>query len=160
MTTSSLARPVAALAAAVAGPVLLPTDPGWAQEVGGFNLAHVPTPAVVVGATGEQDVAAAVRWAATQGMRVAVQATGHGLTGDLDDVVLVSTRRLTGLAVDPVARRARVEAGVRWRAVLDAPHRTGSRRCAGPARASGSSGSPPAVASAPSADGTGSPPTT
>ncbi|MEU9818111.1 FAD-binding oxidoreductase [Pseudonocardia alni] len=124
MTSSSLVRPLAELAAAVAGPVLGPSDPGREQEVGGFNLAHVPTPAVVVGATGEHDVAAAVRWAAAQGMRVAVQATGHGLTGDLDDVVLVSTRRMTELAVDPVARRARVGAGVRWRAVLDAaaPH--------------------------------------
>jgi FAD/FMN-containing dehydrogenase len=53
-----------------------------------------------------------------------VQATGHGLTSDLAGSVLVTTRRLSGLAVDPVARTARVGAGVRWAQVIEAaaPH--------------------------------------
>ncbi len=108
----------------VAGPVLHPGDPGWAEEVAGFNLAWTPTPAVVVGATGTADVATAVRYAAGVGKRVAVQATGHGLMADFDDAVLVTTRRMTDVEIDPVARTARVQAGVRWRAVIDAaaPH--------------------------------------
>ncbi|MEQ3554969.1 FAD-binding oxidoreductase [Pseudonocardia nematodicida] len=123
-TEAQRALPVGDLAAAVDGPVFVPSDAGFGDEVTGFNLAHLPTPAVVVGATGAQDVAAAVRWAARHGLHVAVQATGHGLTSDLDDVLLVSTRRMTDLAVDPVARLARAGAGVRWRAVIDAaaPH--------------------------------------
>ena len=52
------------LAAAVAGPVLLPDDPAFAAEVGGYNLGHVVAPAVVVGATCTADVVAAVQWAA------------------------------------------------------------------------------------------------
>ena len=104
----------------VVGPVLRPGDPGWREEIAGFNLAYTPTPAVVVGATSTADVAAAVRYAASVGKRVAVQATGHGLMSDLDDAVLVTTRRMTNVVIDPVARTARVAAGVRWRAVIDA----------------------------------------
>ncbi|MGD9987277.1 FAD-binding oxidoreductase [Pseudonocardia sp.] len=108
----------------IAGPVLFPGDDGYAEETGGFNLTYRPGPAVVVGATCADDVAAAVAHAAATGRRVAVQATGHGLTCDLFGTVLVSTRRMTEVHIDPVARVARVGAGVRWRAVIDAaaPH--------------------------------------
>ena len=108
----------------VAGPVLVPGDPGFAEEVGGFNLAAVAAPALVVGATSADDVAAAVRWAAAHDRKVAVQATGHGLYGDLGDAVLISTRRMDAVHVDPGARTARVGAGIPWRAVIDAaaPH--------------------------------------
>lgn len=77
-----------------------------------------------MGATCAADVAAAVRHAARTGRTVSVQATGHGLLADLDGSVMVTTRRMTGLTVDPVARVVRVEAGVRWREVIDAaaPH--------------------------------------
>ena len=74
----------------VVGPVLRPGDPGWREEIAGFNLAYTPTPAVVVGATSTADVAAAVRYAASVGKRIAVQATGHGLMSDLDDTVLIT----------------------------------------------------------------------
>jgi FAD binding domain len=97
-----------------------PRDPDWAEETAGFNLAWSPTPMLVVGATSTADVAIAVRYAADTGRRVAVQAPGHGLMADLDGTVLVTTRRMTGVEIDPVARTARVEAGVRWRAVIDA----------------------------------------
>jgi len=113
-----------ALTAAVAGPVLQPGDDGYAEEVAGYNLAHRPAAAVVVGATSTADVAAAVRFARATGRKVAVQATGHGLTDELFGTVLVTTRRMDGVAVDPLNRRARVGAGVRWAAVIQAaaPH--------------------------------------
>jgi FAD/FMN-containing dehydrogenase len=104
----------------VAGPVLHPGDPGWAAEIAGFNLAWNPTPAMVVGATSTSDIATAVRYAADNGKRIAVQATGHGLMADLDGSVLITTRRMTDIDIDPAARTARVQAGVRWRAVIDA----------------------------------------
>src|SRR5690349_24079866 len=93
--------------AAVVGPVLRPGDPGWREEIAGFNLAYTPTPAVVVGATSTADVATAVRYAGSVGKRVAVQSTGHGLMSDLDDTVLITTRRMTAVAVDPAARTDR-----------------------------------------------------
>lgn len=63
---------------------------------------------------------AALRYAAAHGLPVGVQATGHGATAPLDAGVLISTRRLDGLAVDPIARTATVGAGVRWRDVIAA----------------------------------------
>jgi hypothetical protein len=52
----------AALEVAVHGPVLLPVTDAFAAEVRGFNnLLVVHRPAVVVGATGPDDVRAAVR---------------------------------------------------------------------------------------------------
>lgn len=112
------------LARTVVGPVLRAGDPGLADEVAPFNVAHSPSPAVVVGATSAADVAAAVSWAVAAGRTVAVQATGHGLLGTLDDAVLVTTSRMSDVVIDPVARTARVGAGVRWRQVIDAaaPH--------------------------------------
>jgi hypothetical protein len=111
---------VSDLVSTVAGPVLTPGQPGYDQEVAGFNLAHRPAPAVVVGATGAQDVAAAITYAATAGVRLAVQATGHGLVDELRGTLLVTTHRIATVEVDPAARTATVGAGVRWRDVIDA----------------------------------------
>lgn len=113
-----------ALTAAVAGPVLQPGDPEFAEEAAGFNVAYLPAAAVVVGATSTDDVAAAVRYATATGRRIAVQATGHGLTGERYGTVLVTTRRMDSVRIDALNRRAVVGAGVRWRAVIDAaaPH--------------------------------------
>ena len=63
---------------------------------------------------------AALRFAAAHGLPVAVQATGHGATTPIDAGVLISTRRLDELTVDPIARTATVGAGVRWRSVIPA----------------------------------------
>ena len=108
----------------MAGPVLVPGDPGFAEEVTGYNLATVTAPAVVVGATSADDVAAAVRWAAAAGRKVAVQATGHGLYADLGGAVLISHPPDGRRARRPRRWTARVGAGARWRAVIDAaaPH--------------------------------------
>ncbi|MFC4782953.1 FAD-binding oxidoreductase [Nocardioides sp. MAHUQ-72] len=112
------------LARQVAGAVHEGGEPAAAREAAGFNTAVTHHPAVVVAATSAQDMAAAVRYAADEGLRVVVQATGHGATAPADGAVLVSTRRMQGVHVDPVARVARVEAGARWRSVIDAavPH--------------------------------------
>lgn len=54
-----------------------------------------------------------VRGARAAGLRVAVQATGHGAAplGPLDDVLLLRTGLLRGVTVDPETRVARVAAG-------------------------------------------------
>lgn len=112
------------LAATVRGPVLAGDHPDAAGDITTFNLAVSHRPAVVVGATSAQDVAAAVAWAADRGLPVAVQATGHGPVRSVDGGVLVSTRRMQAVAVDPVRRTATVAAGVRWSDVVaaTAPH--------------------------------------
>ncbi|MEJ2865463.1 FAD-binding oxidoreductase [Actinomycetospora flava] len=109
----------------VAGPVLRPGDDGYDAELAGFDLSVRPHPAVVVGAAGAADVLAAVRHATARGLAVGVQATGHGPTVPAgDDTLLITTRRMDGVRVDPVARTAWIEAGATWEHVLPAvaPH--------------------------------------
>ncbi|NBH06363.1 FAD-binding oxidoreductase [Amycolatopsis sp. SID8362] len=98
---------------------LRPGQDGYAEEVAGFQTAVPSSPAVVVAAESAEDVVAAVRYAAAHGLPVAVQATGHGLTAGTDGL-LISTRRMTGVEIDASARTARVEAGARWGAVIEA----------------------------------------
>ncbi|MET8847785.1 FAD-binding oxidoreductase [Amycolatopsis sp. NPDC004625] len=103
---------------------LRPGQDGYADEVAGFQTAVPSSPAVVVAAESAEDVVAAVRYAAEHGLAVAVQATGHGLTAGTDGV-LISTRRMTGVEIDAESRTARVEAGVRWEAVVEAAGKHG-----------------------------------
>jgi hypothetical protein len=112
------------LAHQVAGEVLDGADPAAAAETAGFNTSVTHRPAVVVTARSAADVAVAVRAASDAGLKVTVQATGHGAAAPAEGTVFVSTRAMTALHVDPATRRARVEAGVRWRQVIDAatPH--------------------------------------
>src|SRR5919202_884681 len=82
----------------VHGPVYAAGDDGMAAEVATFNLAVQHTPAVAVGATCAADVAAAVSWAAAQGLKVAVQATGHGPVRNAAGSLMISTRRMQEVA--------------------------------------------------------------
>ena len=113
-----------ALAASVTGPVTVPGDVDYANEARAFNLAVEHAPDVILGATDADDVAAGVRWAGRLGTPVSVQATGHGASTAIDGGLLISTRRMQDVVVDPVERTAQVGAGVKWRDVLAAsvPH--------------------------------------
>ena len=82
-----------------------------ANDVSNTSLRH--SPEVLVNAAGPEDVQDAVRLAVERSLPVAVQATGHGMAQSADGAVLISTRALTGVQIDPDARTARVEAGVR-----------------------------------------------
>ncbi|MEV4629411.1 FAD-binding oxidoreductase [Micromonospora sp. NPDC049523] len=113
------ANAVDRLRARVAGPVLLPGDDDFAGELATYNLTVVHRPAVVVGASGPEDVRAAVRFATDHGLAVAVLAAGHGSSVPSDGAVLVTVRRMQALTVDATARTARVEAGVRWAEVIE-----------------------------------------
>ncbi|MCV7280029.1 FAD-binding oxidoreductase [Mycolicibacterium flavescens] len=99
-------------------PVALPGEPGY-ERCAPWNGAAV-TPAAVVLAASAHDVARTVRFAGAHGMRIAVQATGHGATGVDSDTVLLLTAGLDSLDVDVMRRTARVGAGVCWQQVLDA----------------------------------------
>jgi FAD/FMN-containing dehydrogenase len=100
--------------------LLRPGDAGYGDEIAGFQLGFAQRPAAVVPARSTADVVAAVRYAAAEGLPVGVQATGHGLPGGYEGGLLVSTRRMDGVAVDPGARTVRVQAGARWGQVVAA----------------------------------------
>jgi FAD/FMN-containing dehydrogenase len=105
---------------ALIGPVFAGGTAAGAAEAATFNLAVTHHSAVVVGAAGAEDVVAAVRFATRNGLPVAVQATGHGPVTPADGALLISTSRMRAVTIDPVRRTARVEAGTRWREVIDA----------------------------------------
>ncbi|MFX0574916.1 FAD-binding oxidoreductase [Nocardia nepalensis] len=102
------------------GPVFRPSDAGYDAEIAGFQAAYTHRPALVVGAVHAEDVRSAVEYAARHGLPVAVQATGHGLSVAADGGVLISTRRMTDIRIDPQTRTARVGAGVRAGALVEA----------------------------------------
>jgi FAD/FMN-containing dehydrogenase len=108
----------AALVAAVAGPVLLPGDAGYDEERAVFNLNHELVPAVIVVAEGTADVRAAVAFAAGQRRPVLVKTTGHQMVDQAHGAVVIATHRMNDVAVDPVARTARVGAGAVWSEVV------------------------------------------
>jgi len=100
--------------------VLRPGDPGYDEELAGFQTGFAQRPAVVFAACSAGDVIAAVRYAAAEQLPIGVQATGHGLPGAFEGGVLVTTKRMDKVTVDPEARTVRVQAGVRWGQVVAA----------------------------------------
>lgn len=98
----------------IAGRLALPADPDWDQARAAWNLAADQSPAAVAFAESADDVAAVVRFAAANDLRVAAQGSGHGAMPlpPLEGTILLKTERMRGIEIDPRARTARVEAGV------------------------------------------------
>ncbi|MFC7305522.1 FAD-binding oxidoreductase [Streptomyces monticola] len=104
----------------IQGPVLHPGHADYDEERAGFQAAYSHRPALIVGAENADDVRAAVAYAHTHGLGVAVQSTGHGLSAAADGGVLITTGRMKELRIDPAARTAHAAAGVRWAEVIEA----------------------------------------
>jgi FAD binding domain len=106
---------------AIAGRIASPDDADWDEARAAWNLAADQRPEAVVFAENGDDLAATVRFAADNDLRVAAQGTGHGAAplAPLDGTILLKTERMRGVEVDPGARTARVGAGV-WGAELGA----------------------------------------
>jgi hypothetical protein len=105
-------NPESALPGIVRGRVWLPGDPGFDAARRPWNLAVEQSVAAVVEAADAADVAALVRHARSAGLAIASQPNGHGATGRTEGTILLRTRLLDGLSIDPAARRARLGAGV------------------------------------------------
>lgn len=122
--TTTVAAPFDRLAAEITGELALPGTDRYTALTTPWNVAADVRPAAVVAVADAADVAACVRAAAAAGLRVAVQSTGHGGVDVAGDVLLVQTGRLDEVTVHPEQAWARIGAGVRWRAVVEAcvPH--------------------------------------
>jgi FAD binding domain len=114
------AAPLTDLSRQITGRVVTSSDPDWDATRQVFNLAMDLRPAAVVLPRDVDDVIAAVRYAAAEGLRIAPQATGHNADalGSLEDVLLVDVRELQEIDIDPAARRVKVGAGVKWERVV------------------------------------------
>ncbi len=109
------------LRTSISGSVSIPGDAQYAEDLAkGFNLAIEHTPEIVVGVESGDDVRKAIAYAAANNLKVAVQATGHGAHEPVRSGMLISTRRLNSVSIDPASRRAIVGAGAQWGAVVNA----------------------------------------
>src|SRR6516165_2431870 len=126
-------RATETLRAAIDGEVFVPGDDGYDEARQAWNLAVDEQPAVVVVAESAADVVDAVRFARSQGMRIAPQGTGHGAgpLEPLEGVVLLKTSAMRGVRVFPSARTARAEAGALWQDVTVPAGRHGLAALAG-----------------------------
>ncbi|GAA0380226.1 oxidoreductase [Acrocarpospora corrugata] len=103
----------------------------------GFDAARTPWDAAVqqrvravVEVADAADVAALVSYARKAGIGLATQPLGHA-PASFDDAILVRTKRLNGIDIDPHRRIARVEAGALWGDVLAAAGKHGLTGLAG-----------------------------
>jgi FAD/FMN-containing dehydrogenase len=110
----------------IVGSVLTPRSPDYQAASLPWNMSFQQRPGVIVQAVTVADVVEAVRYAGSNGLAVAVQATGHGVTTPSDDeTLLILTRGLKGVAIDPDPRVATVGGGETWTPVLDAAQDVG-----------------------------------
>jgi len=136
------APPVAALTTAVRGDVLLPDDPGYDRARRVYNAQHDRHPAVVVRAADVADVRAAVDYARTGSLPLAVRGGGHSLAGfsTCDDGLVLDLGGLRGIRVDPNTGTARAEAGCTWADFNHATHTFGLATTGGVVSSTGIAG--------------------
>jgi FAD/FMN-containing dehydrogenase len=108
------------LAESLRGAVLRDGDAGYDEARTGWNgMFHEARPDLVVRCAGTADVIAAVRFARSAGLDIAVKGGGHSIPGfsTIQGGMLIDLAGMTGIRVDPEARRAVVQGGCRWRDV-------------------------------------------
>src|SRR4029078_1919416 len=105
------------LAESLRGTVLRDGDTGYDDARTGWNrVFHEARPDLVVHARGTADVIAAVRFARSNGLELAVKGGGHSIPGcsTIDGGMLIDLGGMTGVRVDPAARRSVGQGGARW----------------------------------------------
>lgn len=95
------------------------TDEGYAAELAPYNTRITHSPEYVAAPTSVDEIIEAVAYAQERQLKVNVQAVGHTAVA-ITNGLLVSTKHLTGLSIDPHARTATAQAGVRWGDVIAA----------------------------------------
>ncbi len=117
------------LVALLPGQVAVPGSEGWDQARTGWMLSVDQTPSAVVSVKDDEDVVAAVTWAAAHGYAVSAQPVGHGATTAVNGSIVLRTRALQEISISEGT--ARVGAGVKWGELLAAVSGTGLTGLAG-----------------------------
>ena len=109
---------------AVRGEIVTPGDDGYAEASRIWNGEHDGRrPAIIARCTGAADVIAAVGFARSNDLTIAVRGGGHSVAGfsSVDDGIVIDLSPMSGVRVDPAARRAFVGGGAVW---ADVDHET------------------------------------
>ncbi|WP_203337209.1 FAD-binding oxidoreductase [Nocardioides limicola] len=114
------------LTAAIEGRVHYPGEAGYDAAKGCWNVLWVHQPAVVVEAASVNDVVVALSHARRNGLKVAVQSTGHGVTVPADaETMLLVVAGLASVEIDAGNQVARIGGGATWAPVLAQAQRHG-----------------------------------
>jgi FAD/FMN-containing dehydrogenase len=98
------------------GPLIGPDDDGYDEARKVWNASIDRRPLIIAKCSGTADVIAAVDFARTNHLLVAVRGGGHNVAGNAvcDGGIVIDLSGLKGVWVDPAARIARVQPGVTW----------------------------------------------
>lgn len=111
----------------IAGEVLVPDHPAYAETHLIWNQDRQRRPAVIVRCAVADDVAAGVRFAREYGLSLAVRGGGYTPSGSstCDGGIVLDLRSMRRVRVDPLGRTASVQAGATWGLVDAATQRFG-----------------------------------
>jgi FAD/FMN-containing dehydrogenase len=107
---------VGAFTASLRGMVLQPGEAGYDEARRIQNGLIDRQPGMIVQASGNADVMAAVNFARENGLLLSVKGGGHNVAGNAvnDGGVVIDLSRMTGVHVDPAAKTAHVQGGATW----------------------------------------------
>lgn len=106
----------------VSSKVWTPVDTAYDADRAGWNLFINQRPDLIVMVESESDVVATVKYANEINAPLTVQATGHGQPKTCAGGILINTKNLKSVAIDPAGKKARIGAGARWQDVIEAAH--------------------------------------
>lgn len=118
---------VADLAASLRGSLITPADAAYDEARRLWNGMVDKRPALIVKATGPEDVVAAVRFAAKRNVKLSARGGGHNVAGHAmaDGGLTIDLSAMRSVTVDADARRATVQAGATLGDVDRATHAHG-----------------------------------
>jgi FAD/FMN-containing dehydrogenase len=109
---------LSALRPSFRGELIVPSDgERYARATPTFNAMYDHRrPALIARVTGVADIRAVLAFARAQQLAIAVRSGGHSVAGysTVEGGVVIDLGALKGIRVDPIARRARAQAGVNW----------------------------------------------
>jgi len=117
MPEQTLTAPaVQELARAFRGVLLQPGDSNFNEARLVWNGIHDRHPALIARCTTPDDVVAAVNFARSNELPLAVRGGGHSAPGyaTCDDGIVIDLSLMKNIEVDPGAKTARAEAGMTW----------------------------------------------
>jgi hypothetical protein len=112
--TQAMRGSIDALRAAMTGPVIGPAEEDYDEARRVWNADIDRRPALIARCTSAADVAAAVAFAATNGLEITVRGGAHSMSGAsvADGGLMIDLSQLNQVSVDSQAKRARAGGGV------------------------------------------------